>query len=185
MTETTNHRAPLAPGEIRTRTVGNRTFRVMHVAGGSFTQASVSDPTWLGASQVLATNRFESFAVAAYADAIEQAESDAAGEVDAPSFADDVAALLTQYGTLCAEVAVQRDDRLAVEPFDRAQAIRREILDRIAAQVPVRATDSGMPLWLHDCGWSRGGQIVPSYCNGCRTHGKGEWRALYTLGGAA
>lgn len=85
MTETQNtknHRAPLARGEIRTHTVGTpdtpggwRTFKVMHVAGGSFTQASVSrfgKPT-----EVISTDPDARVAVNAYADAIEQAESDA------------------------------------------------------------------------------------------------------------
>ncbi|MET0426642.1 MAG: hypothetical protein ABW046_22435 [Actinoplanes sp.] len=84
MTETPNHRAPLAPGEIRTHVVGDRAFQVMHVAGGSFTQASVRGK---GPSTVLATSRFETVAVNVYANAIEQAESDA---VDALDDADEV-----------------------------------------------------------------------------------------------
>lgn len=82
MTETQNinHCKPLAPGEIRTHAVGAETFRVMHVAGGSFTQAAVLPAT--GPTRVLATDRFESVAVRAYADAIEQAESDAIDALD-------------------------------------------------------------------------------------------------------
>ena len=80
-TQTPNHRAPLAPGEIRTHTVGLRTFTVMHVAGGSFTQAScrtgIDRP-----SRVLLTSMDDRSAVEAYADAIEQAESDAIDELD-------------------------------------------------------------------------------------------------------
>jgi hypothetical protein len=70
------HRAPLAPGEIRTHTVGDRTFKVMHVAGGSFTQMSVRLAD--GCVEHIATERFEQQAVNAYADAIEQAEADMA-----------------------------------------------------------------------------------------------------------
>lgn len=72
-----DHRAPLAPGEIRSQWVGNQFFQVMHIAGGSFTQATVrtSGPD---RPRVLATEMFESDAVRAYADAIEQAEDDAA-----------------------------------------------------------------------------------------------------------
>lgn len=106
----------------------------------------------------------------------------------APSLADDVAALLTQYGTLCAEVAVQRDDRLAVEPFDRARAIRREILDRIAAQAPQRAMSKGIlsrPLWQHET-CRHVDDITPgpglTHCHGCGT-ATDKWQALYTLSG--
>lgn len=68
------HARPLQPGEIRTHTVGARIFQVMHVAGGSYTQASVRQ---IGcAATVLCTNRFEQEAVTAYADAIMQAEMD-------------------------------------------------------------------------------------------------------------
>jgi hypothetical protein len=82
MTETqTNHRAPLAPGEIRTYRVGDQRFAVMHVAGGSFTQVTARDGID-GATRVLATCRFADAAVRAYADAIEQAESDAVDRLD-------------------------------------------------------------------------------------------------------
>lgn len=77
----TDHRAPLAPGEIRTHTVGLRTFTVMHVAGGSFTQASCRTGID-GPSRVLLTSMDDRSAVEAYADAIEQAESDAIDELD-------------------------------------------------------------------------------------------------------
>lgn len=95
MTESTNHRAPLAPGEIRTHTVGACTFRVMHVAGGSFTQASVREPGQ--PSKVLCTDRFEFVVVAAYVDAIEAAESVAA---DALDDADGVAFISSATGEL-------------------------------------------------------------------------------------
>jgi hypothetical protein len=69
------HMKPLAPGEIRRHTVGNRRFQVMHVAGGSFTQAGYRDTDGEGA--VLATDRFESVAVRAYAEAIAAVENSA------------------------------------------------------------------------------------------------------------
>lgn len=104
----------------------------------------------------------------------------------APTLADDVAALLTQYGTLCAEVAVQRDDRLAFEPFNRAQEIRRQILDRIAARVPQRATISDdLPLWLHmTCGGTYASHTIPklTICRKCDVlTGEADWRAFYVL----
>jgi hypothetical protein len=74
MTETQstpNHRAPLAPGEIRTHQVGAQKFTVMHVAGGSYTQASVRESG--RPSRVLHTGR-EDIAVSRYADAIAEAE---------------------------------------------------------------------------------------------------------------
>jgi hypothetical protein len=82
-TQTPNHGAPLAPGEIRTHTVGTQTFQVMHVSGGSFTQAKVRRP--IGdhmESHVLCTSRFDSDAVRAYADAIAAAEDAAAAGLD-------------------------------------------------------------------------------------------------------
>jgi hypothetical protein len=81
MTETqTNHRAPLAPGEIRTHTVGDRTFQVMHTGRGMNTKATYRDGVD-GVTQVLCTG-YEFRAVRAYADAIEQAESDAIDALD-------------------------------------------------------------------------------------------------------
>jgi hypothetical protein len=80
--------------------------------------------------------------------------------VPAPTLADDVAALLTRYGTLCAEVAVQRDDRLAVEPFDRANEVRRQILDRIAGAVSQQATEADVVRcarrWYYENGFKPG-----------------------------
>lgn len=73
MQTTEDHRAPLAPGEIRTHVVGDRAFRVMHTGNGSFAQASYRDGVD-GATQVLHTGR-EDIALARYADAIEQAEA--------------------------------------------------------------------------------------------------------------
>lgn len=219
MTETQNprpdHRAPLAPGEIRTHTVGAQRFQVMHVAGGSFTQASYRDTG--GFATVIATERFEDAAVRAYADAIEQAESDAIDELDdadgsmfissstgelidpqatpapdadlsfnlpmgadmqlvtggrpttAPSFADDVAALR--------ELAIL-SDRYGIPKFVAA-------LDRIAAQVPMRARVGDELWWMHSCGaaglyYPR--DIAGVTCTKCNE--PGDWRALYTFGGA-
>lgn len=82
-----NHRAPLAPGEIRMHEVGERKFTVMHVAGGSYVQAcehGADKP-----SRVLKTSQWGYEAIDAYADAIEQAESDAIDaldDADGPSF---------------------------------------------------------------------------------------------------
>jgi hypothetical protein len=71
--QTPNHRRPLAPGEIRTHTVGAQHFQVMHVMNGGMTQARVTE---IGQpSRVLKTAAFASVAVRAYAEAIEQAES--------------------------------------------------------------------------------------------------------------
>lgn len=75
-----NHRAPLAPGEIRMHEVGGRKFTVMHVAGGSCVQAcehGADKP-----SRVLKTSQWGYEAIDAYADAIEQAESDATDALD-------------------------------------------------------------------------------------------------------
>lgn len=87
MTQEQNHRRPLAPGEIRAHQVGAEVFRVMHVMNGGMVQASVSGNGM--ATRVLTTALFESDAVRAYADAIEQAESDAIDadeDYAAPSF---------------------------------------------------------------------------------------------------
>lgn len=77
MTEQQNpspdHRAPLAPGEIRTHTVGTRTFQVMHVLNGAMAQASYRDAGQ--PSVVITTNQWISNVVGEYADAIEQAEA--------------------------------------------------------------------------------------------------------------
>lgn len=79
------HAKPLQPGEIRTHTVGGRTFQVMHIMNGGMTQASVREDGQ--PSRVICTDRFDSVAVRAYAEAIEQAEADYADadrEDDAP-----------------------------------------------------------------------------------------------------
>lgn len=39
--------------------------------------------------------------------------------------------LLRQYGAACAEVATTRDDRKAVEPFNHAMDLKRQILARV------------------------------------------------------
>ena len=71
------HRAPLAPGEIRTHIVGDRAFRVAHTGGGMYTQASYRHGVD-GGTVVICTDASAEVAVKAYADAIEAAE--AAGE---------------------------------------------------------------------------------------------------------
>lgn len=94
-TQSIRHDAPLKQGEIRTHTVGAQTFRVMHVAGGSFTQVAARN---VGENtRVLCTDRFESAAVRAYADAIAQAESD---RIDALDDADGVAFIGASSGKL-------------------------------------------------------------------------------------
>jgi hypothetical protein len=132
MSETQNpdHRRPLAPGEIRTHTVGNRTFKVMHVAGGNFTQASYQ----LGVhpTQVITTEMFEQDAVRAYADAIEQAESDAADadredEAPEPLTAEGEEALRVRTGfaqTLDLHQAIAEAEHF--EEIDRAAVARGE-----------------------------------------------------------
>ena len=67
-----NHRAPLARGEIRTHTVGDQTFQVMHIAGPRV-QARVGVPGGQP-SMVLCTDTDAAVAVRAYADAIDGAE---------------------------------------------------------------------------------------------------------------
>lgn len=178
MTETQNprpdHRAPLAPGEIRTHTVGLRTFTVMHVAGGSFTQAT--SHVVGGGARVICTEVFESNAVRAYADAIEQAESDAIDELDE---ADGSMFISSSTGELIdpqagpapdadlsfnlpmgANMQLVTGERPTAPSFgEDVTALRQGItdaytplsargllaaLDRIAAQAPVRAT-AGRP----------------------------------------
>lgn len=79
-----SHDAPLLQGEIRTHVVGTRTFKVQHVAGGSFTQATVTDTA--GPTGVLATERFEADAVRSYAAAIVEAESARAVRAASPAY---------------------------------------------------------------------------------------------------
>ncbi len=65
----TDHSYPLKPGEIRRHTTrGGKTFQVMHVSNGSFTQAS-------GPDGVICTLMGEHAALQAYAEAIEAAEA--------------------------------------------------------------------------------------------------------------
>lgn len=73
-------RKPLAPGEIRKAAVNGMLFQVMHVAGGSFTQA-------IAGSKVICTSMHEDVAVRAYADAIAAAEAaDSDVEEDGPQY---------------------------------------------------------------------------------------------------
>ena len=155
MTETQiDHRAPLAPlapGEIRTYVVGNRAFRVMHVAGGSFTQASFREGVD-GPSVVLATDRFADVAVRAYAEAIEQAESDAIDaldDADGPSFdasgayldgeSKSLVELLNEYGAAMARAGMRLVNangsvETAAPYAARADALKVEILARFGGE---------------------------------------------------
>jgi hypothetical protein len=181
----TNHRAPLAPGEIRSHVVGNRAFQVMHVAGGSYTQASYRDGVD-GPTKVLGTHMFERDAVNAYADAIEQAESDAIDALEgddtpeppnwwergtepaapAPTHADDVAAL---------RAALRLDGRMP-----QRDARLSAILDRIAATAPQRSTFGEREVWQHACGAVKYGE--DGELDGCSwCYEDGAWRALYVL----
>jgi len=84
----TNHRAPLAPGEIRTHVVGDRAFQVMHVAAGRYAQATYRDGVD-GVTQVLYTGR-EDIAIAHYAEAIVEAkEAEREASTPATTLADD------------------------------------------------------------------------------------------------
>jgi hypothetical protein len=155
MTETqTNHRAPLTPGEIRIHWIGDTSYQVMHVAGGSFTQASVREHGQ--PSRVLKTDTSAAVAVRAYADAIEQAESDridALDDADGPSYdasgayldgealgemlptpePGSLAALIDAYGEAMSKGAtclvLGRTAEL-VEYAGRADALKAEILAR-------------------------------------------------------
>ena len=69
------HRAPLAPGEVRTHEVDGAVFRVMHTGGGSFTQVTRN-------GVVLTTSAIEDLAVGTYANAIALAESEAMARRD-------------------------------------------------------------------------------------------------------
>lgn len=159
MTETQNirHDAPLKPGEIRTHTVGDVDFAVMHAANGSFTQATVRDEN---GGRVLATEVFEDRAIRAYADAIEQAESDARAtrpyDVASGSYVTDeplgemlptpepgsLSELVDAYGEAMArggiELAsgrtVQHGIAAAVEHTTRADALKAEILARFGGE---------------------------------------------------
>lgn len=131
MTETQNtspdHRRPLAPGELRAQWVGNQLFTVMHVAGGSYTQASVREsgkPT-----RVLATERFESDAVAVYAYAIECAEADALDDADDAQYISPATGELAVPGITDAPEVEQQPLKV-----DRAIAELRhfEEIDRVA-----------------------------------------------------
>lgn len=120
MTETqpTSHRRPLAPGEIRMHKVGAVTFTVMHVAGGSFTQACAHEADQR--SRVLKTDTDDRIAVNAYADAIEQAESDAIDAMEGddtpePLTAEGAEALAARAGFApMYDVVTRSSDRTAV-----------------------------------------------------------------------
>lgn len=58
-------------------------------------------------------------------------------------------------------------------------------LDRIAAQVPKRATSDGKWIWLHDCGALYPCPEVPSWCLECSYRGTDGWQPLYVLGEVA
>jgi hypothetical protein len=129
------HRSPLAPGEIRTHIVGDRAFQVMHVAGGSFTQASVRGK---GPSTVLCTDVAAAVAVKAYADAIEQAESDRIDALEGDDEAEDASLLLAtirgqlrQYVPGGGEQRLDRylmameDARAPVTPLEAIAVLRR------------------------------------------------------------
>jgi hypothetical protein len=157
------HMKPLAPGEIRQYTVGNpdtrggwQAFKVMHVAGGSFTQASVSRfgrPT-----QVLCTDTDSAVAVRAYAEAIEQAESD---RIDALDDADDVAFIDSASGELIepdSAPALKVDRAIAelqrFEEIDRAAIARGESANwwerGTSTPAPTLADEvSALRLWLN------------------------------------
>jgi hypothetical protein len=97
------HSRPLAPGEIRIHWIGDTSYQVMHVAGGSFTQASVRERG--KPSQVLKTSMHEREAVDAYAEAIEQAEAGASTHRD-PMVGSSHGAFMTQ-----AEADTEETDR--------------------------------------------------------------------------
>lgn len=106
------HERPLAPGEVRKHVVGSKTFGVMHVAGGSYTQAAVVEGG-TGPTKVLCTSVHEDVAVHAYAQAIAEADQ------PSPALADDVAELRSLIETFLEDF-----------PSSREQALG--LLDRIA-----------------------------------------------------
>jgi hypothetical protein len=161
MTETQNpHRRPLAPGEIRTHEVAGEIFQVMHTGNGAFTQATRnSDHAGRG---VIKTSSQDQDAVDAYADAIEQAESDQIDGDEDP----DASGSLVAPGTLHPTTSyaartqmlgrVQRDtpaptltDDLTTvllalredSPTVRSVSDALYALDRISAMVPSVATN--------------------------------------------
>lgn len=156
------HRRPLAPGEIRSYVVGDRAFRVMHVAGGSFTQVTARDGID-GATRVLATCRFGDAAVRAYAEAIEQAESDAIERTHAEARVENLVrsrrtGQFANYGDQAFGDAVRR----MCSAFGLDAAPYLAMLD-----APDPMDDENLPL-----GASR--TLVT---------GGADWQALYTLGG--
>lgn len=110
---TNEHRKPLAPGEIRRHTVGEATFQVMHVAGGSFTQATVRTPGQ--PTSVLCTDTNTAVAVKAYADAVEAAEQAESDRIDALDDADATAFIGASSGRLV-EPITPTPQVIAAEP---------------------------------------------------------------------
>ena len=89
----------------------------------------------------------------------------------APTLADDVAALRTLIETEMGDFAAARGAGL-------------ELLDRIAARAPQRATfEDGRPIWQHACGAVKYSKQRPPFggCSWC--YKPGAWQALYTLPG--
>jgi hypothetical protein len=56
-------------------------------------------------------------------------------------------------------------------------------LDRIEARAPQRATfrDTGVPLYLHECGQTESFIASPNRGSYCRCENPGTWQALYVL----
>jgi hypothetical protein len=104
---------------------------------------------------------------AAYRAAVSQASA------PAPTLADDVAAL---------RASIRRWNLLLPGGLEDEWT---EILDRIAARAPQRATDpdDGAYLYQHDCGHvqASGDFPTPTLCYGCSFQGANGWRALYIL----
>lgn len=199
MSETQNtkdHGAALAPGEIRTHTVGSRRFMVMHVSGGTFTQATVRDGD--GPTQVLCTSQWDHKAVDAYADAIAAAEDEpdatpaGLGDVPqdrsgdgVPKIEQDADLDAPEEKTAAELLAIIREDLFRYVPGGGEQFLDR-YLAAVAGAVPQRATDAdGWGIWLHACGVAQSAKRGDGVCDACgaKTANDDGWRALYTLGG--
>lgn len=131
---TSEHAKPLSPGEIRMARVGRVIFKVMHIAGGSFTQAIALRPD--APTEVIATEMFEQDAVRAYAEAIEQAEADHADadrEDDAPE-------PLTAEDEEAPRVRSGFTPTLPTVPQDRSADGVPEV-EQASAPAPARADD--------------------------------------------
>lgn len=134
------HRAPLAPGEIRTHVVGERKFTVMHIAGGSLVQArehGTNKPT-----VVLRTSQWGYRAIDAYADAIEAAEAEqdvneALAAADDPRdvrHAANLADAYTACGRLRATVRWTDDPETPVD-CPKCAALPRNVVNRALALI--------------------------------------------------